>query len=78
MDETGRRITDKLWRGTLPADEPVKMWGGSGSGGPCDGCDLVIGSDESEHEMEMSNGRVLKFHVTCAALWRVLKQARPK
>jgi hypothetical protein len=47
MDEAGRRITDKLWRGTLPADEPVKTWGGRGSGLKCDGCDVPILLSES-------------------------------
>ena len=78
MEEAGRSITDKLWRGTLPADEPVKTWGGPGSGLACDGCDLVVTSKDSEHEMEMPNGRVLRFHVACSGLWRVLKQALPK
>jgi hypothetical protein len=42
VDITSERIIDKLWRGTLPAAEPVKLWGGSGPA--YDGCDLVVTS----------------------------------
>jgi hypothetical protein len=77
MDEAGRRITDKLWRGALPADEPVKTWGGYGTGLTCDGCDAPITSSEPEHEEEMSDGRTLRFHVACDGLWRVLKGTLP-
>lgn len=71
------RITEKLWQGTLPADDPAKLWGGPGSGLPCDGCDIVISSSEPEHEVEMPDGRTRRFHVACSGLWRVLKDALP-
>jgi hypothetical protein len=74
MDEAGRRITDKLWRGFLPADEPVKTFGGSGSGLKCDGCDEPILRSVPELESDMPDGRTLRFHVACDGLWRVLKQ----
>ena len=73
MDEAGRRITDKLWHGTLPADEPEKTWGGRGSGLNCDGCE----PSESELESDMPDGRTLRFHVACDGLWRVLKETLP-
>lgn len=40
---------------------------------------LWVGSlpKEPEHEHQMQNGRVLRFHVACAGLWLVLKQALP-
>jgi hypothetical protein len=71
------RITEKLWQGTLPADDPAKLWGGPGSGLPCDGCDAVISSSEPEHEVETPDGRTRRFHVACCGLWRVLKEALP-
>jgi hypothetical protein len=52
MDAASARIVDKLWQRTLPTDEPVKTWGAPGSGGACDGCDLVVTSKESEHEID--------------------------
>jgi TolA-binding protein len=78
MDAASARITEKLWQGTLPADDPAKFWGGKGSGLPCDGCDTVISSSEPEHEVEMPDGRILRLHVACSGLWRVLKQALPE
>ena len=78
MDAASERITDKLWRGILPADEPVKTFGGSGSGLKCDGWDEPILQSEPELEVDMPDGRTLRFHVACAGLWRVLKQALPE
>jgi hypothetical protein len=77
MDAASARITEKLWQGTLSADDPAKLWGGPGSGLPCNGCDAVISSSEPEQEVEMPDGRILRFHVACGGLWRVLKQALP-
>ena len=77
MNAASARIMDKLWRGSLPTDDPVTTWGGSGSGLPCDGCDVTIPSSEQEHEEDMPDGRTLHFHVACAGLWRVLKDSRP-
>jgi hypothetical protein len=68
---------DKLWRGILPTDDSVKTWGGYGTGLTCDGCDAPITSSEPEHEEEMSDGRILRFHVACDGLWRVLKGTLP-
>jgi hypothetical protein len=72
------RIMDKLWQRILPTDGPVKTWGGYGSGLPRDGCDVAITSTEPEHEVEMADGRTLRFHVACDGLWRVLKETRPE
>ena len=77
MKAPSERITSKLWVGSLPIDDPVKTWGGYGSDLECDGCDGPITPKEPEHEHQMQNGRVLRFHVACAGLWRVLKQALP-
>jgi hypothetical protein len=73
MDAASERITDKLWRSILPADEPVKTWGGRGSGLDCDGGDVPILPSESELESDMPVGRTLRFRVACDRLWRVLK-----
>jgi hypothetical protein len=77
MDEASRRITDKLWRRVLPTEEAVKVWGGLGSGLKCDGCDELTLRSEPELEVDMPDGRTLRFQVACDGLWRVLKQALP-
>ena len=78
MDAASARIMDKLSQGTLPAADPVNLCGGFGTGLLCDGCDVAITSSEPEHEVEMANGRTLRFHVACDGLWRVLKETRPE
>jgi hypothetical protein len=77
METASERITHKLWVGTLPVDDPVKTYGGLGSGLKCDGCDGLILSNGPELEVDMPDARTLRFHVACAGLWRVLKQALP-
>jgi len=77
MKVQSERITHKLWLGTLPSDDAVKTWGGPGSGRECDGCDLVISTEEFEHELQMKNGHVMRFHVACSNLWHILKEALP-
>ncbi len=69
---------DKRSQGTLPSDDPVKVWGGKGTGRSCDGCDELISSSDAEHDVERPDGRTLRFHVARAEQWRVLKQAMPK
>jgi len=78
MDTASARIMNKLLQGTLPAAEPLKLCSSFGTGLLCDGCDELISSSDAEHEVEMPDGRTLRFHVACAELWRVLKQAMPK
>ena len=77
MDVASRRITDKLWLGALPAEAPVRMWAGSGSGLACDGCEEMITASQPEHEVEMPDGHTLRFHVACAGVWGVLRQSLP-
>jgi hypothetical protein len=76
MDAASARIMDKLWQGSLPADDPVEVLEGVGTGLFCDGCDAA--PNEPEHDIEMPDERILRFHVACAGLWRALKQAMPK
>jgi hypothetical protein len=52
MDAAAARIMDKLSQGTLPTDDPVKVWGGKGNGRSCEGCDELISSSEAEHDVE--------------------------
>jgi hypothetical protein len=79
MDPAAQRIRDKLWYGILPNVAPVKTWGGQGTGHKlCDGCDATIWPKEAEQEVELENGRTLRFHVACASLWQVLRSALPR
>ena len=78
MDLASQRIRDKLWSSILPNVEPLGTWAGYGTGLPsCDGCDLIIGEQDVEQEVELRDRRTLRFHVRCAALWQVLRMALP-
>jgi hypothetical protein len=77
MDPASALIMEKLLRGSLPAADPLKLWISYGTGLTCDGCDEVISASAQEHEAEMPNGRILRFHVPCHGLWRALKESRP-
>lgn len=77
IDIASARITDKLWHGTLPAADPAMLRGGKGSGLRCHGCDTVISPSEREYEVEMPDGSILRFHVACCGLWRILMRALP-
>lgn len=49
------------------------MWGGNGSGEPCDCCQVVIASTEVEYEVEAKIGGKpvsLRFHPRCYDVWR--------
>lgn len=76
-DLAARRVRDKLWDGVLPNAAPVKTWTAYGSGRCCDGCEMPIVEKETEHEVELGDGRRLRFHVSCATLWQVLRMALP-
>lgn len=51
---------------------PVRMWGGKGSGLPCDFCRVLVGPDDVEYEVEAHlDGAVvmLRFHYRCHYAW---------
>jgi CheY-like chemotaxis protein len=57
----------------LPADPPAKCWVGEGIGRACDGCDKVLAPDEIEYELDISDGRTLRLHADCLALWHTAR-----
>jgi len=63
-------ISDKISRGLLPTERPLKLWVGRGNGRACDGCGLRIGPTHMEHEFDFPNGRTVRFHDDCTAVWR--------
>ena len=51
---------------------PIRMWGGKGSGLPCDFCRVLVGPDDVEYEVEAQlDGTVvmLRFHYRCHYAW---------
>src|SRR5262245_61537430 len=58
----------KIDAGLLPRTLPERIWAGRGSGRVCALCDQPIRPDEVEYEFE--NGRKLRMHLSCAAVWQ--------
>ena len=51
---------------------PVRMWGGKGSGAPCDFCRVRVGPEDIEYEVEaqLEGATVmLRFHPRCHDAW---------
>lgn len=51
---------------------PLRMWGGKGSGLPCDFCRVLVGPEDVEYEVEAQlDGAtlMLRFHYRCHYAW---------
>jgi hypothetical protein len=59
----------RLTAGKVPKTKPLRMWAGFGSGRPCDGCSETILGFDIEHEYDLVDGGVLRFHAVCSVLW---------
>jgi len=63
-------VHEKLDAGTLPRDEPVKLWAGRGTGKPCTACEKAILPSQTEYEIEYYDGSPeIRLHVECHGLW---------
>lgn len=77
-------IRTKLEQGLLPYNSIPRVWGASGNGETCDGCDLMISprelviegisvtgdiSEASKMLRMVDRRRPLQLHVTCFYLW---------
>lgn len=71
MEDTAlrARIREMLRTGSLPCDEPVATWGGSGSGLRCAVCREPIDASEIEYEVDLPSARGIRLHRQCHALW---------
>jgi hypothetical protein len=65
---TGSRSSqDRRWNSIKGGTQ--RTWAGHGTGLRCTVCDLVITPADIEHEADLSDGRVLRFHVACFTPW---------
>jgi hypothetical protein len=71
MDHQARRlvIQGKLLDRTLPYNSIPRVWGGTGHGELCDGCDDVIDKPQLIMEGINPEGRGVQFHVECFYIW---------
>jgi hypothetical protein len=56
-------VRRKITAGVLPADVPTKAWVGHGTDATCTICDLLIGPDDLECEVDLPDARTVR-------LWR--------
>ena len=78
MDTASQRIAEKIAARILPAvADPVSVWEALGIGLHCDGCDLPVLPSEPQQELALPDVRTLRFHASCAAAWRRLRDVLP-
>jgi hypothetical protein len=77
MDDASQRIAEKLAARLLPGTEAGATWEGFGLGLHCDGCDRPILPSERQLEPVLPDGRTLRFHAPCAAIWQRFKRVLP-
>ena len=71
-------VQDKLDAGTLPRDEPIKLWAGSGSGNTCAACEHPILPSQTEYEVEYYDERpAILLHVGCHTTWVEERSSEP-
>jgi hypothetical protein len=70
-------VRDKLDAGTLPLNDPVKLWAGQGSGRLCALCEQPILKSQAEYEPQYDDGLpAVRFHRGCHGLWEAERQQR--
>ena len=70
MNETGLVIRDKLVHGELRGGTPETIWGGTGTGQNCSGCDWPITREEFEYEVDYPDtSAAMHFHQACLFIW---------
>jgi hypothetical protein len=68
----GESRSARLGGAVLCRAVPVRMWGGSGCGAPCDFCRATVGPSDVEFEVEaeIDGTRILlRFHARCHDEW---------
>ena len=76
-EDIRQMIRQRLADRTLPRTTPRRVWGGPGVGLTCGVCELPVTVDQSELQVEFSDGygapmlEVLHLHPVCFALWEL-------
>jgi hypothetical protein len=69
-------LVEKIRSGAVPLEPPLKVWGGPGRGGSCDGCDQQIRLSQIEYEIILPKDRFLHLHIACFGLWEGIRRRR--
>jgi hypothetical protein len=67
-------IRAKIASGTLPRSMAAMLWASKGNGQLCDGCEMPI--NDIQHEFDVPDGRVLRFHRACFYFWDSEREQR--
>ena len=63
-------ILAKIRSGALPSARSYISYGGRGTNQTCDGCCERIPAEDVEYEVDLTEGRTLRFHQECFAAWQ--------
>jgi hypothetical protein len=63
------RIQQRMAVGTLPCEDCVVTWYGSGRGRRCAACDRRILGTDTEIECDVPSGGTVYFHQACYDVW---------
>ena len=69
-------VRDKLATGTLPLEDPVKLWAGHGRGQPCAACEQPILEAQVEYEPQYEGRQPIRLHAGCHGLWEAERHRR--
>ena len=84
VQDLRRRALAALHAGVLPRDQPVRTWGGSGSGELCPVCGHAIEPAEKELEFEFAAADTenavgnLHLHILCFAAFEFARESAAK
>src|SRR5262245_5054327 len=62
-------IRQRLRNGRLPSERAARIFGGPGTGGPCDACNRELRVTQLVMELPTLDGRVLFVHGDCFIVW---------
>jgi hypothetical protein len=77
MDLLRGRARERITQGRLPRTKPIRTWGGSGVGLPCDLCDATIDTGQPEFELQFDlapASRSIRFHRECHSVWNEVRE----
>jgi hypothetical protein len=66
------RIQQRMADGTLPCEDCVVTWYGSGHGRQCAACDQRILEPDTAIDCDVPGGGTIHFHLRCYELWHSL------
>lgn len=68
-----RAVQAKLESGALPRYGSVQLWGGAGTGLPCDACELPVEVNHAEITADLDSDEAqstLRLHPHCFSIWQ--------